>query len=121
MPTVRFLNELRYAAHVIRVVMRDQHVVDLLDFGALHRGHDSVGVAEGVISPTSVDEQGLAMRRNKEGGLAALDIDKENPERAFRSTHGAAEKECAERHQKSTHARDRTRREHEIAVWRNLY
>jgi hypothetical protein len=56
------------------------------------------------------------VRGNEESGLAAFDIDEEDPERAFRSLYVTAEKEGAERDRKSSHARDRTRREHGLPV-----
>ena len=67
--------ELGETADVIGVEVRDQHVVELLEPGVLHRGHDAMRIAALGPRPAGVDEHRLAGRGDDEGRAPALDVD----------------------------------------------
>ena len=75
------LQQVRNAAHMILVEMRDQQRVDFFDAGCFRRRRDANGVASAVARITGVDEQGLTGGRNHQRGLASFDIDEVNIER----------------------------------------
>ncbi len=68
------LDEIRHSSHVIRVEVGDEHLVDPGDAGVLHSGLDPLSIAAIVAGPAAIDEHRSARRRNKQGGLAAFDI-----------------------------------------------
>ena len=67
--------ELRHAAHVVLVEVRDQQVIDCLHAGVLGGRGDAVGVAAVVAGPAGIDQHGFAGGRHEERGLTAFDID----------------------------------------------
>ena len=69
------LRELRHAAVVVLVKMRDQEIVDAGEARVLDRGHDPIGIAAVLLRIAGVDEQRLPRRRDDERRLAAFDVD----------------------------------------------
>ena len=67
--------ELRHAAGMVLVKMRDQEVVDSFDAGVLGGRGDAIGVPAVVAGPTGVDQHGFAGGRHEQRGLAAFDVD----------------------------------------------
>ena len=94
--------ERRDAADVIRMEVRDHHVVDAREAGLLRGGLDASGVAAVEAGPPRVDEHRLAGRQREEGRLAALDVDEVDAEWSvhLRGKRGGQQK-----------ARERERRE----------
>jgi hypothetical protein len=76
-------DEIRYAAYVIGVVMRDQDVVDLRDARIFHCCLDAIDVAAIVAGPAGIDEQRSTRRSHKQGGLAAFNVNRID-EKVFR-------------------------------------
>ncbi len=50
-------HQLGHAAHVIVVIVRDQHMVDALDAGIAHGRKNALGVAAVVAGPTGINQQ----------------------------------------------------------------
>ena len=69
------LHEIRHAAHVVRMEVRDEHLVELGNAGIVHGGHDAVGIAAVVARPACIDEQRSAGGGDEQRGLAAFNID----------------------------------------------
>lgn len=59
---------------MVGVEVRDQHVVQLLDAGLLHRPDDALSVPARRLRPAGVDEHRLAGRGDGQRGPAALDV-----------------------------------------------
>jgi hypothetical protein len=74
------VDELWDATRVIDVIVSEQNEVDAGEAGLFGGGDDTVGVAAVVAGPAGVDEEGVVVGCDKERGLAALDVDDENPE-----------------------------------------
>ena len=70
------IRELGHAAHVIAMVMSDENVVELFDFGRLGGLHNAVRIAAVKAAPSGVDQQRVAGGSNDERGLSAFHIDK---------------------------------------------
>ena len=77
-----FVGERGDAADVIAVVVTDDHVVDAIDPGLLHRGHDAIRITSGRIRQVAgIDQQRLPGAENPVGGrhdqdrLSALGVD----------------------------------------------
>ena len=60
-----FCNELRDASDVVRMVMRNEDVVDLLDLCQFGRGNNSICVPIGVVTPSCIDQERLSSRGDK--------------------------------------------------------
>jgi hypothetical protein len=68
-------HELRHAADVVGVKVREQHVVDPVNAGFLRSGNNAVGIAAIVFWPAGIDKQRFARGSDKERRLATFDID----------------------------------------------
>ena len=79
--------ELRRAADMVIVIVRDQHKINLLDAGILRGRGDAIRVTPAIPRPSRVDQQRLPFRRNKQRRLPALNVDKINLQRFLR--HGS--------------------------------
>jgi hypothetical protein len=71
-------DQLRNSAHMILVVMREQHIVDLRKSGLPGSRDDAVCVASIIVLPTCIDEKRLSRSRYEKCRLAALDVDEVN-------------------------------------------
>src|ERR1700758_56870 len=74
------LDELRHTAHVIVVIVGDQHVVDAAEASTLRSSDNAIGIAEVVIRPAGINQQRLSRRGDEERRLATLDIDEVDAE-----------------------------------------
>jgi hypothetical protein len=68
--------KLGHAADVVRMVVRDQHIVQPRNTGLPGRGNDAVCIAVMVAGPSCIDQERVPTGGNEECRLAALDIDK---------------------------------------------
>src|ERR1035438_9080649 len=75
------VSQLGDAAHVIAMVVGDENIVELFDFGGFGGLDNAVGVTTVETAPACVDQQGVAGGSDDERGLAALHIDKIDFER----------------------------------------
>ena len=78
-------NQLLHAADVIRVVVRDDEIVDGPDAGLLHRGRNPLRIAQVVCRPAGVDQHRLPGRRDDERGLTAFDVNEIQAQRLRRT------------------------------------
>ena len=76
--------ELRDAADVIAVVVRNQNVVDLGETGVFRGSDDAIRVTAVEAIPSGVNQQRFSGRRDEQSGLSALDVDKLNEQRFCR-------------------------------------
>ena len=53
------IHQLRNSAYVVAMIVRDEHVVDLLEAGLVSGGENAIGVPTFVAWPARVDEQRL--------------------------------------------------------------
>lgn len=75
------LSQLSDTAHVIRVEMGDDQIVDLPDARAPRNRRDSIGVAAIKSWPTGIDQQRFARRRDEQRRFPAIDVDHVDIER----------------------------------------
>src|ERR1700739_38786 len=68
------LNEIRHAAYMIGVEVGDEHLVDHRTAGVFHCRLNALGIAAIVAGPAGIDQQRVTAWRDKQRGLAALDI-----------------------------------------------
>ena len=71
-------DELGDASGVVDVVVGEEDVVDVVEAGTFGGGGDAVGVASLVVGPAGIDEEGMVVGGDEEGGLAAFHVDEEN-------------------------------------------
>src|SRR5579859_5901933 len=69
------IDQLRHAANVVAMVVRDEHVVDLCQTGLVSSGEDSISIAAFVARPAGINQQRLSRRTYYQRGLAALYVD----------------------------------------------
>jgi len=60
---------------MVRVVVRDQQMIDTLDTGVLHRLLDAFSVTATVIGPSRVHQQRFSRGSHEQRGLAAFYVD----------------------------------------------
>ena len=75
------LHQLRNAAHVVRVKVSDQHMINPCDPGVVHGCLNSFGISPGLpapVRPSRIHQQRRARRRNQQRRLASLHIDRIN-------------------------------------------
>jgi len=77
--------KLRSAANVIIVKVGNQDEIDFADASIVCGGDDAIGVTIVITGPSGVDEQRMFVGSDKEGGLAAFDVDEINLQRIFRA------------------------------------
>ncbi len=70
------VGELWNATHVIAMVMGDENVIQLFDFGGFGGLHDALGVAAVETAPAGIDQKRLSGRAYDQRSLAALHVDK---------------------------------------------
>jgi hypothetical protein len=75
--------ELRHAAVVVGVVVRDDQMIDRSQAVAIERRLDPLGVPAVEAGPAGVDQDRLAGRRDDQSGSAPEDIDPFDRERAI--------------------------------------
>src|SRR5690349_13010405 len=94
-PHLDSVHELRHAANVVAVIVRDEDIVDRLETGCLCPGNDAVGVATIEIRKSSVDQQRFTLRSDDQSSLSAFDVDEIDFEApALLSEHGAGGERC---------------------------
>ncbi len=66
--------KLRYATHMIEMIVGHQQVINLLDTGRFRRRTDAVRIATVKTPPPGVHQHGLPRRRHDQRGLATFRI-----------------------------------------------
>ena len=80
------LDKIGHTADMIRVIVRDQQIIDMVEPCLLHHGHNAVGIAPVVVCPAGIHQQRLMRWSDEERGLATFDVHKIHGER-FRDRH----------------------------------
>ena len=75
MPNLDPFHQLRNAADVVAMMMRDQDIVNSFETGSMGGGDDAVRIPSIKSGPASIDQQGLSRGTHDQSRLSAFNID----------------------------------------------